>query len=371
MISDTSLTSNVATFTATGPCYYAIGDRIIISGCGAPYDGERTITGVTSANSGSATFTASITNANIASANPVGALAKPSGKDTFTANFHLVDTSSQFTIPGTWVLLAVKNGATANVEWVTGDVVASASDSDSLQQLTLTSTVDVNGSAGNKPPLRIGAILGTHLRLDGNEIQAMAGDATTGSLILNQSGGNVTVGQGATAQVFINDNGSGGASYINRQSGSNVFIGKSGGSQVVHAYGQLWSDDIATSASAANVFVGSGGRFWQSTSARKNKREIKDLVLTVEQILSLRPVQYKSRTPEDGETVYAGFIADEAEELGLDFWVDHDDEGEVRGFHYGQWTAAQQVVLRAQQDRINDLEERLARIEAHFGDGPV
>lgn len=58
----------------------------------------------------------------------------------------------------------------------------------------LGSTSDVNTSAGNTPALRIGAIGGTHLRMDGNEVQAMASDTTTGTYNINLGGGNVNIG---------------------------------------------------------------------------------------------------------------------------------------------------------------------------------
>ncbi len=63
------------------------------------------------------------------------------------------------------------------------------------------STSDVNTSAGNKPPLRIGDPAGLHIRADGNEIQAMADDDTAGALTLNAGGGNIGM-NGASAVSF-------------------------------------------------------------------------------------------------------------------------------------------------------------------------
>lgn len=63
-------------------------------------------------------------------------------------------------------------------------------------QLTLASTTDVNTDSGNKPPLRVGDPTALHLRIDGNEIQAMSSDTTgdAGTLILNNGGGLVRLG---------------------------------------------------------------------------------------------------------------------------------------------------------------------------------
>lgn len=52
-------------------------------------------------------------------------------------------------------------------------------------RMIITSTTDVNASAGNTPPLRIGNIAGSHLRIDGNEIMSMANDTTQGNIGLN------------------------------------------------------------------------------------------------------------------------------------------------------------------------------------------
>lgn len=46
-------------------------------------------------------------------------------------------------------------------------------------------TQDVNTTSGNTPALRTGNIAGVHLRIDGNEIQAMSDDTTTGQIGIN------------------------------------------------------------------------------------------------------------------------------------------------------------------------------------------
>jgi hypothetical protein len=61
-----------------------------------------------------------------------------------------------------------------------------------------TSTQDVNATAGNMPPLRIGDINDDHLRIDGNEIQAMNDDDTVGGLLVNAAGGTIKLGVAST-----------------------------------------------------------------------------------------------------------------------------------------------------------------------------
>jgi hypothetical protein len=55
-------------------------------------------------------------------------------------------------------------------------------------KLVLTDTTDASTAAGNAPALRVGSTAGLHLRIDGNEIIAMTGDSTGGTLGLNDGG---------------------------------------------------------------------------------------------------------------------------------------------------------------------------------------
>lgn len=75
-----------------------------------------------------------------------------------------------------------------------------------LSKLIVSSPTDLNASAGNEPALRIGNILGNHMRMDGNEIQSMDGDAAVGTLFLQQNGGVTKIGVGSHAIATIRFN---------------------------------------------------------------------------------------------------------------------------------------------------------------------
>lgn len=60
-------------------------------------------------------------------------------------------------------------------------------------RLRITSTQDIDATAGNLSPLQIGDYNGAHMRFDGNEIQAVLTPGTGGFLGLNISGGNITL----------------------------------------------------------------------------------------------------------------------------------------------------------------------------------
>jgi len=79
-----SLTDNVATFTTLGIHEFTEGQSVVITGCGSPYNGTRT---VLADNLGEYTFSASITNADLLEANVIpSGTATLSGASTYVGN---------------------------------------------------------------------------------------------------------------------------------------------------------------------------------------------------------------------------------------------------------------------------------------------
>jgi hypothetical protein len=79
-----SLTDNVATFTTLGIHEFTEGQSVVITGCGTPYNGTRTIL---ADNFGEYTFSAAITNADINEANVIpSGVATLSGASTYVGN---------------------------------------------------------------------------------------------------------------------------------------------------------------------------------------------------------------------------------------------------------------------------------------------
>lgn len=76
-IQEAELKDNIATFTTVGIHEFTVGQSIVITGCGTPYNGTRTIL---ANNLGQYTFSCAITNADVASANII-----PSGIATLSA----------------------------------------------------------------------------------------------------------------------------------------------------------------------------------------------------------------------------------------------------------------------------------------------
>ena len=83
-IQKVSLTDNVATFTTLGIHEFTENQSVVITGCGSPYNGTRTIL---AENLGQYTFSAAITNADIIEANVIpSGVATLSGASTYVGN---------------------------------------------------------------------------------------------------------------------------------------------------------------------------------------------------------------------------------------------------------------------------------------------
>ena len=90
-IQKVSLTNNVATFTTLGIHEFTEGQSVVITGCGSPYNGTRT---VLADNLGAYTFSAAITNADVTEANVI-----PSGVATLsTASTYVGNAAVQSAI---------------------------------------------------------------------------------------------------------------------------------------------------------------------------------------------------------------------------------------------------------------------------------
>jgi hypothetical protein len=66
----------------------------------------------------------------------------------------------------------------------------------------------------------------------------------------------------------------------------------------------------------------------------------------------------------DKERRFLGFIAEEAEELGLVELIERNEEtGELEGLGYDRMTVVHQMAIQRQDERIKALEERLSQLE--------
>jgi len=83
-IQKVSLTDNVATFTTLGIHEFTAGQSVVITGCGTPFNGTRTIL---DSDLGAYTFQAAITNTDVTEANVIpSGVATLSGASTYVGN---------------------------------------------------------------------------------------------------------------------------------------------------------------------------------------------------------------------------------------------------------------------------------------------
>jgi hypothetical protein len=131
--------------------------------------------------------------------------------------------------------------------------------------------------------------------------------------------------------------------------------------------------NTATDGTWYAVWVEGSGTFCRNTSARKFKENIQDFEINPDTVLKMRPVIYDRKDQIDEETGKVrpgrkgevGLIADEAHDLGLEWLVQYMD-GEIDALRYDLLGVALLPVVQRQAAQIEDLEGRLAALEARL-----
>ena len=128
------------------------------------------------------------------------------------------------------------------------------------------------------------------------------------------------------------------------------------------------------SGAAANLYINStNGIILRMTSQRASKRNIKPMTekAAFNLLNNLTPVSYSPRVDKakkmniglDPNMKFYGLIAEDVEKVDPAL-VDHDNDGTPVGVHYSQLAVPLMVTCKAQQKKIEDLERRLAALEA-------
>ncbi len=92
-----------------------------------------------------------------------------------------------------------------------------------------------------------------------------------------------------------------------------------------------------TTANAANLVVSSGGTFERSTSSLKYKTDVRDYDKGLNEVMQLQPKYYKGK--DDGDTQFAGLIAEDVHNLGLTEFVQYADDGTPDALAYTHMVA--------------------------------
>lgn len=166
-----SLTSNVATITTNSAHNFLVGDSVVISGAGAPYDGTNTITAIVNSTS----FSYAETNANISTAS-IGDVVFSINQKTLASNIATLQTTAthSFLVENTVVIAGVDatfNG-THTITAVTATTFSYAKTNINVEIAAATGTGTVNRSTAT-------AIVGAPIRTRFNAIFKDATDNVT------------------------------------------------------------------------------------------------------------------------------------------------------------------------------------------------
>lgn len=117
----------------------------------------------------------------------------------------------------------------------------------------------------------------------------------------------------------------------------------------------------------ATAAIAADGVFGIAPSARRFKQDIQDWTPTAEQLAGIlairhRLFRYVAEVERLGEQapLEHGVIAEELLELGLDWLVVFDSEGNTLSVHYDRMALALLVVAQDQEQRLANLERRVA-----------
>ena len=166
--------------------------------------------------------------------------------------------------------------------------------------------------------------------------------------------GNTTSGQSLGLLITAGTTSADAAFYIQDSSGSfNSFK--------VRGDGWLVSPTTYnnTSGVSANVGIDSAGNIFRATSSSKYKKDIKPYNKGLDTVLLMNPIYYKSKSEFDGDKQFAGFIAEEINTLGLNEFVQYNDENnEPEGLNYGNMTALLVKAIQELTARVQYLENK-------------
>jgi hypothetical protein len=111
-----------------------------------------------------------------------------------------------------------------------------------------------------------------------------------------------------------------------------------------------------TTGNAANMFVSSGdGAIYRSTSSIKYKRNVKNYEKGLKEVLNLRPVTYEGLGKIDSNKTFAGLIAEEVHELGLNEFVQYAEDGTPDALGYQNMIALLTKAIQELKQEIDTL----------------
>lgn len=254
------------------------------------------------------------------------------------------------------------------VNTLSGDrIIANTISGDRIIANTLSGDrIVANTINGNR--IIAGTITATHLTADAINGKTITGVTITGGTItgtVSVTGtmvvtGGISSASGSDVPVYggmsVFGAGSAGGLYVQGAITVVEGIDSSGGPVVGF---KLFAPNHDTTTNPANVRYGTGGQLIEVTSSRRAKDNIVDLNVDYNSAIALRPREWDSNLPGDNGARGVGFVSEEAEDLGLDQWVEYNEDGEVQSFSYDRWTAALQAIVQRHHSEIEALKAEI------------
>jgi hypothetical protein len=119
-----------------------------------------------------------------------------------------------------------------------------------------------------------------------------------------------------------------------------------------------------TTSDASNVVIQSNGTLLRSTSSLKYKTDVFDYDKGLDIIKQIRPVYYKGKN--DGNKQFAGFIAEEINNIGLTEFVQYADDGTPDALAYANMTALLTKGIQQLDTRLTNVEEALLTLQQNL-----
>ena len=115
-----------------------------------------------------------------------------------------------------------------------------------------------------------------------------------------------------------------------------------------------------TTGSAVNMYIDPSGIIARSTSSLKYKKDVRNYDKGLAEVMQMRSVYYKGTSEMDGDKQFAGLIAEEIEELGLNEFVQYATDGTPDALAYDHIVAILIKAIQEQQAQIEELKALIA-----------
>jgi hypothetical protein len=178
--------------------------------------------------------------------------------------------------------------------------------------------------------------------------------------VIAASGAGALRVEGVTGQNAISLGGSGAFSID--------YPGVAGGRFLVRDDGLVAFPRIQdfTTGNSPNTWINPASSFgiYINTSSIRYKRDIVDYDKGLDILNQIRPVYYKGTSEVDGDKQFAGFIAEEIDELGLTEFVNYLEDGRPNSLSYPNMLTIAVKAIKELSTKNDALEARLAALES-------